>query len=159
MAKRVVYGYASWVDRHRNALLGALLILSVILALLAAAGWQTAREAQSRVSRIEVERQAERIAAETAKRTGQVVTCFSTARNRPRLIAILDSLAEREEDPGVRISIRGLIDEYSGQQVPGIKGNPTRSKCVALARMLEVEYAAYDFDPKTGRLLRPPGDL
>lgn len=152
--RRVVRKYVGFVDRHRDGILAVLLVLGVVLSLLAAAGWLTARSAEQRVGRLEIQRQVE----EQGEKVGRVVSCFSAARTRPILVTVLRALAGREEDTVVRAAFARLIDNFEMQATPGIEGRPTRGKCLELAGKEGVDPAPYDFDPETGELLHPVED-
>lgn len=141
----------AWVRRYIDAILIGLLFVVLILAIW---GWQKATNAQKRINTIEVSRTAEQAAEEKSKATGEVVLCFSTARTRPVLTKLLRRINASEPDPVQRVRVEILIQDYESNEVPGIKGQPTRKKCVAQARALHVDYSRYDFDPRTGRLLR-----
>lgn len=130
-----------------NRILVAGLVVTLALAIW---GWNTAREAENRVTRSEQ-------ADQRAAAVGQVVTCFSAARSRPRLVLIFRFLQNQAAtaDAPTRQAFNGLLESFTGQATPGITGEPTRTKCKTLARTLGVDDLSYDFDPATGRLLHP----
>ena len=157
--RRIVSRYVNFVDRHRNAILALLLVLCVLLALFAAGGWLTARnanreaaEARERVTRLEVERAAEKAAREQGEKISQVVTCFNAVRSRPLLTDVLRFIAAlAASDPVARQAADTLVDVYESQPTPGIKGEPTRPKCLQLAERLGVDPAAYDVTAAANR--------
>ena len=153
----------TFIGEHYREFLAMILFLFVALAIFAYVGWAKARDAaqdasdaRARVSTVEEQRAIEQAAQRRGERIAKVVTCFNTARNRPRLTLILTALANQQEDPVVRDVIGGLIEEYETTPTAGVRGTPTRAKCVRLAVRTGVPFAAYDFDPTTGKLLQPP---
>lgn len=165
MPDRIVRKSVEWVGEHRNVVLTLGLFAMVAFAIFAAIGWSKAAEAKRdaanalvRVASVENERKQERAARDAANRTAEVALCFSSARNRPRLLLVLNALNGVTSDIVTRTAIAGLIHDYGTQPVQGIKGMPSRDKCVALANQLDIDVAPYDFDPATGELVNPPED-
>jgi hypothetical protein len=126
----------SFVDRHQKVIMACLMFALLIALGFAVAGWTAARNAEQRVSKLEL----------TAKQTAavaQVATCFSAARSRPPLTTILRALASGEHDPAVRAAYDQLITDYSTSPTPGINGEPTIERCTALADKLDVDPSSY----------------
>jgi type II secretory pathway pseudopilin PulG len=146
---------AVWAGFRRYSEAVLLIMLCVVL-VLAIWGWQKATNAQNRVNALELQRAAEQAAADKANKTTEVGQCFNTARTRPVLIALLRQLNQSEEDPAQRARAELLIHDYATSPVPGITGQPNRIKCIARANDLGINYARFDFNPKTGELLHPP---
>jgi hypothetical protein len=149
MPKRLVRiparAWASAVASHPQAVLGVLTFALVIALGFAVAGWSAARNAEQRVSRVELLRAADIAAAEQGRKISQVVTCFNAAKGRPPLTTILRALASRELDPAVRAAFEVLITSYETASTPGIEGQPTEDKCIALAKKLGIDPSPYDF--------------
>lgn len=156
MPKRLVSRSLTFLGEHVREFLALILFAFVVLAVFAFLGWRKAADAQNDLASLQQERRDEKLAQDTANRTAEVALCFGAARNRPRLVLVLRALNGVTEDMATRVAIRGLITDYEGQPVQGITGEPTRDKCVARARELDVDYGPYDFDPETGDLLNPP---
>lgn len=154
--QHVVAGGFEWVGSHARIILTALSFLFVALAIFAYSGWKKATDAQQRVTSIETQRRQEKAAADAAKRTAEVALCFSSARNRPRLVLVLNAINGTTQDKLTREAIHDLIHEYESQPTQGIEGIPTRDKCAARAKELGVDFKTFDFDPATGDLINAP---
>lgn len=148
MPSRIITVPVRWwryiVTEHPNVVLTALVFMLVIALGFAVAGWNAARSAEHRVSRIEAERLAERAAQEEGEKISKVVTCLNAAKTRPVLATVLRALAGRETDAATRAAYGILIDRYEQQATPGISGAPTRPKCLALAFRLGIDPAPYE---------------
>lgn len=136
--------WSNYVTRHPQVVI-TLLSFALLIALgVAIGGWVAARNAEQRVSKIEIERATEIAVNEQGKKISQVTTCFNSAVNRPLLTTILRALASRENDPVVREAFDQLISDYESTSTPNIKGPPTEAKCHALAKRLGINPAPYD---------------
>ena len=136
--------WIAWVNHHQNVVVTGLAFLLVVALVVAVAGWTQARNAEQRVTKVEIQAAADRAAADQGKKISQVVTCFNAANGRPLLTTILRALASREFDPSVRAAFDSLISQYEDSSTPGIVGPPTIDKCRALAVRLGVNPDQYD---------------
>lgn len=132
------------VSRHEQVIVAVLAFALLIALGVAVAGWTAARNAEERITKIEVERAADQAAREQGEKIAQITTCFNTAKSRPLLTTVLRAMAAGESDPAVRTAINLLISNYENAGVPGVDGQPTQEKCVALAKRLNVNPAPYD---------------
>lgn len=139
-AKRLMH----WMSDHQQATLGILSFALVIALAFAVAGWTAARNAEQRVTKIEVESAAEHAATMQGEKISKVVSCFNAASTRPLLTTVLRAMAAREPDAVVRTAINLLISNYERSAVIGVKGQPTEEKCRTLARKLGVKSTPYD---------------
>lgn len=135
-----------FVTRHPQAVISALSFALLIALGVAVSGWTAARNAEQRVTRVEILRQADLAAQEQGQKIAQVATCFNAAKSRPLLTTILRALAAREFDPAVRAAFDTLINQYENSSVPGVKGTPTHEKCHALAARLGIDPTPYEDD-------------
>ena len=148
MPKRIITvparRFVGFVGSHPE-IVSAILGFALLIALgVAVAGWTAARNAEQRVSVVELQRAADVAAAEQGRKISQVVTCFNAAKGRPPLTTILRALAAGEHDPAVRAAFDVLITTYETAPTPGIQGEPTEEKCTALAKRLGIDPSAYD---------------
>lgn len=132
------------VSNHPQIVIGVLSFALLIALGIAVAGWTAARNAEQRVTRVEIARAADAAAQEQGKRIANVVTCFNAAKGRPLLTTILRALASREFDPSVRAAFDQLISTYEDAPTPGVKGPPTVEKCRALAHRLGIDPRPYE---------------
>lgn len=137
MPHRLARRSVQWVGRHANILLTCLLMLSMALALVAVIGFNKARDAQSRVNAIELERTQEAI----GKRVADVATCFNRARSRPQLALVLRGIAGQFEDGDARRAALSIVMDYE-------RTTPGRADCIALAKKLEVDPGPYLDNPE-----------
>ena len=140
MPKRIVLiparRFIGFVNHHQNFVI-AILMFALLVALgFAVAGWTAARNAERRVTSLE-------IALANTQNVAQVATCFSAARSRPLLTTILSALASGEHDPAVRAAYDQLIGSYATAPTPGIQGEPTIERCTRLAKRLHVDPTPY----------------
>jgi hypothetical protein len=124
------------IDRHANTILFIMLVVSLLAATWAAIGWNKARDAQERVTTIEVQRALEKKAADT----NIVSMCFATARNRPQVIKVLTAFAAQLDDTIARGVILNMITEYDST-------TPSHADCIRRARELGINPAPFDKDP------------
>jgi len=123
------------IDRHANAIIFLLLVVSLLATVWAMLGWSAARNAQHRLTSVEARNQAE----DLGKQVADVTTCFNQAKNRPRLVIILRGISV-ELEPLPRDQLQSLIDDYS-------KDTPTVVRCVALARKYKIDPEPYLKNP------------
>jgi hypothetical protein len=126
---RVLYA----VGRRTEAIMLGLLAVSVVMAILATLGFVKARDAQTRVNQVEIERATEA----RGKQIADVSTCFAQARGRPKVIEIFNAIAGTIPDPVPRAALRELIGDYSER-------TPTVEKCVALSHQYGLDPTDYD---------------
>lgn len=121
------------IDEHANTIIFLMFAAMLIVAVFAALGWNKAEVAQTEVNQIELERAAEKKAADIDR----VSTCFATVRNRPRVVQILEGLAAVVDDRITREALDFQIKEYDER-------TPTRSECFDIADELGVDPKPYD---------------
>lgn len=133
MPARVTRHAMNFIDEHANTIIFLMFVVMLLTAIFASIGWNQARNAQQRVNVIELDRAAERKAADIQR----VSTCFTTARNRPRVIQILEGLAASLDDRVTRSALDDQIEAYD-------ESTPTRTGCLALAAELGIDPKPFD---------------
>ena len=121
MPDRIVRRYLEWSGDHDEIIKGVLLVALLLMTMVAFLGWNSARNAQQRVTSVETQLAAEQV----GKAIADVTTCFNSADRRPQLETILRGIAS-ELQPDPRAALNGYIDQYT-------KNTPTREDCVKLA--------------------------
>lgn len=134
----------AWVGEHAKPELIVLLTISIGLAIWATAGFLAARDAQHRVTAIEVNRAAE----DASKQAADVTTCFASARGRPRIIEILRAIAGTIDDTVPRAAVNDLIHDFQTR-------TPTVPTCVKIAHRYGLDPKKFDPGPGGGRT-KPP---
>lgn len=132
------------VTQHPGMVITVLSFMLLIALGIAVAGWTAARNAERRVTQVEVSQAAEIAAQERGEKIAQVATCFNSANGRPLLTTVLRALAGREFDPAVREAFNQLITQYEEASSPGITGTPTHEKCRALAKRYGIDPGLFD---------------
>lgn len=135
--------FAAFVGSHEQLVIGMLMFALVIALGVAVAGWVAARNAEQRVTKLEIARLADKAAQEQGQKISQVTTCFNAAKQRPLLTTVLRALAGGESDPAVRSAFDQLILQYEKEPTPGIRGTPSEEACERLARKLGIDPAPY----------------
>lgn len=133
----------AFVSGHEQLVVAILMFALVIALGIAVAGWAAARNAEQRITKIELDRIADKAVAEQGKKISQVTTCFNAAKQRPLLTTVLRALSGAEHDPAARSAFDQLILEYETAPTPGINGTPTDESCTALAKRLGVNPNPY----------------
>ena len=135
MTRRLVRRALNFQGRHAQAISLVLSFALCVALIVAVLGWRSARDAQRRLTSVELQLTTEKIGKDIA----DVTTCFNAAKRRPGLIVILQGIAvELEPDP--RQALNELIDQY-GQDTP------TVPDCVALARKRGIDPKPYVDNP------------
>lgn len=139
--------WTGWLTRDPNPIITILAFALVIALGFAVAGWNAARNAEHRVTRVELGRAADQAVAEEGRKIGQVATCFSAARSRPPLTEVLRFIgALASNDPVARESVETLVKVFEQQATSGIRGEPTKAKCLQLAERLGVDPRPYNLE-------------
>ena len=104
-------------------LLTALTTMVVVLSVFTAVQRSQLNETRTRLSTVEVRA----VAQDLASRTGEVATCYASARGRPVLSDVLRVLAGAAATEADRAVVRGAIDVYEA-------GARSVAECDQLAR-------------------------
>jgi len=107
----------------------ALAVVVVVLSIVALSLRTQLNDTEARLSRIEVRA----VAEDAARKTGEVATCFASARGRPALAIVLRLVASLGD-----VTERRIINQSIGAYVDNA---PTIAHCRAVA-------AKYNLDPK-----------